>query len=66
MEREITLSERQQKHVEQILLAKQSIDRDYQNAVQLLADFDIPEGAPYRYEPGKIVVTLPDEAKEGE
>lgn len=60
MEKTIELSERQQKHIEGILLARQNIERDYANAVNLLADFDIPDGAPFKYEPGKIIVTLPD------
>jgi hypothetical protein len=60
-EHSISLTERQGKHIEQILIQRQAIERDYANAVSLLADFDIPEGAGFRYEqsPPRIVVTLP-------
>ena len=62
---EIPLTERQSKHIEGILLARQSIERDYQNAVELLADFDIPKGASWKYEqsPPRIIVELPEKAE---
>jgi hypothetical protein len=62
MEKEIPLKEKQARHIEGILLQRQAIERDYANAVDLLADFEIPEGAQFRYEksPARLVVSLPE------